>query len=124
MRQSGRYGPFDDTVLKGFPVPVPEDYILGIDSRNWTRKAASIGFRVAGWSSVGPGNVQSRSLPTKLPLGSNILFLGGAVYWIVRSRRFRLLECPFMIPALGLLTLLSTQTGSDWAFRYLLPVLL
>ncbi len=113
---------FRGTWIARLPVPLPSQYLLGFDSQKWEEE---LGFvRLSGGRIVKRGAWYSplETLAYKLPMGTLVLWIAVAGYWVVRSRGFRITEAVAALPAIALLIMLFTQTGLNWVVRYALPV--
>ncbi len=114
---------FRGTWLDSFPVPLPEDYIRGFDSQKWDEEFGF--FRLSHGRLVFRGTPISplTTLAYKLPMGTLVLILFSASFWLFRSRRRCIVECLVCAPVGLLLVLLGTQTGLNWPARYFLPAI-
>lgn len=113
---------FRQTWLGQLPVPLPEDYVLGLDSQKWEEE---IGFyRPAPAGGLVHGGAWYSPLVTvafKLPLGTIALILGSTVAGVICLRHLRY-DAIFMSILVAMFFLvLGSQTGLNWAARYSLP---
>lgn len=114
---------FRDTWMASIPVPVPANYLSGMDVQKYD-------FEVGKWSYLcgetkrgGWWYYYLAAMAVKIPLGAIALFVMaiGLVAW--RSE-FRPSFCDAMvllIPAIAILLLVSSQTGFNRYLRYVLP---
>jgi hypothetical protein len=125
-------GPHTDNRFRGtwlgeLVVPVPADYLLGIDLQ---RRDFEVGFHsyLAGqWRRAGEGGwwyYYLYALAVKLPLGFWGLFLGSLGLAFLRhpSRAAWWEELFLGLPALTVLAVVSSQTGFNHHMRYVLPL--
>ena len=112
---------FRGTILGSLPVPLPARYALGFDSQKWDEEQ--------GFSRLSRGHLQHRgtwaspfeTMFGKLPVGTLCLLALSLSYWCVKSRAAVLPEAIFALPGLAVLVVVVSQTGLNWAVRYLLP---
>ena len=114
---------FRPSVLGALPVPLPENYVLGLDSQ---KSEEEIGLlRLDGVKLVRGGRWHSpfRSLALKTPPGTLILLALTPIIWLARRPRPRVDDLAVIVTPLILLGALCTQTGLNWPYRYALPAL-
>jgi hypothetical protein len=113
------------TWLARCPVPLPEDFVMGLDEQKWQADAGSAGYLRGSWRVGGWWYYYLYALGVKLPLGTLCLFALGGALALCRSRyRAALLdELLLWLPAGAICLLISSQTGINGHFRYLLPML-
>lgn len=118
----GRGNRFIGTSVEDLPVPLPVDYVLGIDTikRNFesNSKLAYLGgkFRKTGW-----WYYYLYGLAVKVPVGTWLLVLLAAIVgW--RYRAVLRDELFVLGPALCYLAFTSSQTGLNSHVRYVLPI--
>jgi hypothetical protein len=113
---------FRESWLAGVPVPVPTDFVLGIDLQ---RRDFEAGFR----SYLG-GEIRHRgwwyyylyALAVKVPVGTAVLVLWGLFGAFRGLGGARLVdEAALWLPAFILLAFVSSQTGFNHHLRYVLP---
>ncbi len=111
---------FQGTFLAAFRVPLPADYLRGLDSQKWEEEIGffhlSAGRLVHGGSWYSP----MQTLWAKLPGGTLLLLILTAPWLAVRWRSnadIRLLLVTLAVFGL----FLSQQTGLNWVFRYMIP---
>ncbi len=115
---------FSDTPWAGLPIPVPSDYLLGIDIQKGD-------FEDFGRPSYLRGRFQERgwwyyyvyAAAVKVPLGTWGLVCGAVIYSIATRRCGSTLADTFILltPAVVVFVLVSSQTGFSHHFRYVLP---
>jgi 4-amino-4-deoxy-L-arabinose transferase-like glycosyltransferase len=116
---------FANTALGYLPVPLPRDYLLGMDTQKrdlegLERPSYLKGeFRSSGW-----WYYYLFGLLVKVPLGTWFLFVSTlALRVIVRDSNSRWRdEVILLTPALAILILVSSQSGFSEHFRYALPI--
>lgn len=116
---------FSGTLLGVLPVPFPEDYVRGIDVQKRD-------FEVGKWSYLrgeqkkgGWWYYYLYGLLVKTPVGALAVF-GLGLFWggLWPSCRFSLAEeVILLMPAIVVLTLVSSQTGFNRYVRYVVPAL-
>lgn len=117
---------FTGSLIGKLPVPLPENYVLGIDylKMEYERKYWSYlrgEWRMGGWSYY-----YVYALLLKEPIGLWLLVLVAAALALVRPQRYWTgwqEEILLAVPATVVLALVSSQTGFNHHVRYVLPVL-
>jgi len=131
VRQVGNR--FKDTWLGRIPVPVPKDYLMGMDIQKWDFESQMDSYLCGQWKKGGWWYYYLVALAIKEPLGVWVLFgLAGWVglrqLWGVWRRQGAWAEwlTIWLVPGLGLLSVLvfvSLQTGINHHLRYVLGCL-
>jgi len=114
---------FDDTALGEVPIPLPRNYVRGIDMqksdferRKWSYLRGEL--KLGGW-----WYYYLYAIGVKVPLGT-LLCVGLAIVCAVLGwgapRRWRH-ELVVLAPCVAVLVLVSSQTGFNRYLRYLLP---
>lgn len=115
---------FSDTTLGLLPVPLPEDYLLGIDAQRLDFERGLPSYRGGVWSARGWFSYYCYALALKLPLG--VLALSGLAFGTFLFKRGRG-ACPDELVLWGtfffLFLLISSQKGFSTHSRYILPAL-
>lgn len=119
---------FRGTWLGSVPVPVPEDWLRGIDvQRRDFEILPEIGpsYLRGEWRSGGWWYYYLYALGVKLPLGAIALILAGLTLAVLRHRTAATWrdELAIYLPAVAIITLVSSQTGFNHHVRYVLPAL-
>lgn len=117
---------FAGSPLSWLPVPLPRNYLLGLDSQKWEEE---IGLKnLSGGVLVNGGFWYSPfiTLAYKLPAGTILYFLLSVfaiAAWVLSGKDKKVHFEDFMFWTLGgsFLILLCTQTGVNWPIRYALP---
>lgn len=116
---------FRGTWLHGLPVPVPAEYLLGLDEQKSHSDYGYPAYLAGEWRSRGWWYYYLYGLAIKTPLGTFVLT--GLAAWLAwKQRSFRLGwydELTIWLPALVSFGLVSSQTGINSHFRYVLPAL-
>lgn len=118
---------FRDTFLAGWPVPLPEHYVLGFDDQAYDVDTMKFAKYLRGEVRIdrdGWWYYYLYCLLVKTPLGT--LFLGGLAALAVCRRTCRsdlASEACLAFTPLTILALVSSQTGLNSHLRYVLPVL-
>ena len=127
---------FADTWMAEIPVPLPENYVRGIDHQKsyFDRKLRSYlrgEWRLGGW-----WYYYLYAMLIKIPLGTWLLLIVAAIVFLIRRTAYRPSEdsssekmrgwrdeMVLAVPLLAILCLVSSQTGFSKNFRYVLPCL-
>jgi len=116
---------FADSWLGSLPVPVPRNYLLGIDAQKRDfenyRKAS---YLHGTWSPTGWWYYYFYAMAIKVPVGVLCLVLAtilGKLAGQLPSKRLRD-EAILLFPAIVILTFVSSQTGFSEHMRYVLPI--
>ncbi len=116
---------FRDTILASVPVPLPANYLRGIDVQKYD-------FEVGKWSYLRGEQKQGGwyyyyvyALAVKTPTGTLCLAILAIVvpFALSRFRGSWRDEIVLLLPAVAVLVLVSSQTGFNRYFRYVLPAL-
>lgn len=113
------------TWLENVPVPVPWNYLRGMDQQKADFEAGGNSYLLGEWSERGWWYFYIVALLFKEPLGTWGLFLlaiGSVALYRERMSRWRD-EVVLLIPALTVMALVSSQTGFTIYIRYVLPCL-
>jgi 4-amino-4-deoxy-L-arabinose transferase-like glycosyltransferase len=122
--------------LRWLPIPLPRDYLAGLDQQWSDLEGPNRSFLAGQWREEGWWYYYAYGLAVKEPLGTLALAALSAVFWaamIARNRwlrqvsrkRLRNMEAAWLLllcPALVFL-LASSQTGMNHHVRYVMPVL-
>ena len=115
---------FEGGVLEMLPVPLPKDFVYGVDmqKRDFERKAWSYlrgEWRMGGW-----WYYYAYAVMIKVPLGTWVLILMGLVSAVL-CREYRTSwrnELFLLLPGIAVFLLVSSQTGLNHHMRYVLSV--
>ena len=113
---------FHDSWLGRVPVPLPADYVQGLDveHRDFERHFRS--YLDGAWRRGGWWYYYLLALAYKVPTGTLLLALAG-IALAVRDRQARSLGMACVwLPAAAVLVAVSSQTGFDAHLRYVLPI--
>ena len=116
---------FSGTWLHRLPVPVPEDYVLGVDIQRSDFERGKYSYLDGEWRQGGWWYFYLHALAIKVPLGTWLLLLV-AISLAVSYRSYRVSvadELCLLLPAAAILVLVSSQTGFSIHSRYVLPML-
>lgn len=110
--------------MKSVPVPLPRDYLEGLDAQRAVMEGAHPVFLDGEWSVTGFPSYYPRTLLYKLPHLAKLLMLAGGCLWIIRPRvthpwRARVLVLAPIILLLGI----AGGTAMQLGVRYVLPIL-
>lgn len=121
---------FQDTLLGGTPVPLPQPYVEGIDLQRrdfeggWRPMYSYLRGeqRLGGW-----WYYYLYGLCVKVPIGAWVIVVAAVaaprVRRVLTGRKAWFENLLVMIPALAVFALVSSQTGFSRYFRYVLPCL-
>jgi hypothetical protein len=123
--RNGRSGNrFAGTWAGSYPIPLPADYVLGIDVQKRDFEAGLASYLSGKWQHQGWWYYYLYALAVKVPIGllilvmwSTLLTLGGHTC----SANWRE-ESILAFSALSILVLVSAQTGFNHHLRYVLPM--
>jgi 4-amino-4-deoxy-L-arabinose transferase-like glycosyltransferase len=110
--------------LGEIPVPLPANYVQGIDLQKRDFEVGGASYLRGQWQSRGWWYYYLYALAIKVPLGTWVLVLlaaGASLMGRGSPGRWRD-EVVLLAPALAVLTLVSSQTGFSHHMRYVLPM--
>ncbi|MGL4553747.1 MAG: ArnT family glycosyltransferase [Gemmataceae bacterium] len=115
---------FRDSPLGPIPLPVPADYVRGIDLQRVDFEAKFYSYLAGEWRTVGWWHYYLVGLALKVPLPTWALLLICAALLVARrpptcSWRD---DLALLLPIGAVLTLVSSQTGFNHHLRYILPL--
>jgi hypothetical protein len=116
---------FSHSWAASIPIPLPKNYLLGIDLQQKDFEDYGHRFYLSGvWSDSGWWYYYLYALSIKVPLGTWLLLILaiGAGRWTSARAAFRD-EVFLLAPPVMLLVIVSSQTGLNEHMRYVLPVL-
>ena len=116
---------FVGTWMEYLPVPVPADYVLGIDAQMHDFEMGGPSYLRGEWKLRGWWYYYLYALAVKVPLGTWVLVLLALLadaLWFRRLSAFNDRLILIVFPSI-LLALVSSQTGFSHHLRYVLPVL-
>jgi hypothetical protein len=107
------------------PVPLPSNYVQGIDSQKVDFERGMPSYLGGRWSERGQWYYYLYAMGVKLPAGTLLLLLASVIASIPARGRAHSArdELVLLLPALAILLLVSSQTGLAIHFRYILPAL-
>lgn len=115
---------FADTWMAGLPVPLPADYVQGIDmQRNDFERKGFESYMRGEWRDRGWWYYYLYVLAVKTPLGALVLLGLAIVLSAWRRQAARRDELLLLAPAAAILVLVSSQTGFNVHGRYVWPVI-
>ncbi len=116
---------FRNTILANIPVPLPYNYVRGIDLQKVDFEKGMESYLFGTWSERGWWYYYPIAACLKLPLGMIVLFALIIIVHIVWPGTFRLGrdELVLFVPAMVVFILVCSQTGFGRYVRYLLPSL-
>ncbi|MBN72974.1 MAG: hypothetical protein CME32_27280 [Gimesia sp.] len=116
---------FQDFWIGELPIPLPRNYLLGIDIQKKDFEAFNnVSFLRGKFRKRGWWYYYLYALAIKVPLGFWVLFVLTVIHALLpgKSNRFsRQDSFVLVIPALAILILVSSQTGINQHMRYVLP---
>lgn len=119
------YNRFQGTFLGELPVPLPENYVRGIDVQKRDFEQGMYSYLRGEWRDRGWWYYYFYAGAVKTPLGSLALMLL-AIWAFCRRKCYSADlrdEVVLLAPAVVVMTLVSSQTGFSHHLRYVLPVL-
>lgn len=107
------------------PVPVPVDYLTGMDLQKHDFERPHVNYLLGEHRQGGWWWYYLIGLGVKVPLGTILLAGAGAVmtFWKPERKNIWKELLPLWLPALVLFVLVSTETGMNRHVRYVFPVL-
>jgi hypothetical protein len=115
---------FADACWRWFPVPLPANYLQGIDSQRLDFERKRWSYLNGDWRYGGWCFYYLYALAIKLPLGTWCLIAISSVCCL--QRQYRLSgrnEIALLLPIGAVLALVSSQTGFSIHSRYVMPIL-
>jgi len=115
---------FSQSWLGNIPVPVPQDYLTGIDLQKIDFERGMPSYLNGEWKENGWWYYYIEALLLKVPLGTLLLllFAFGMSCWKRSENWFDWKnEIVLLAPAIVVFVLVSSQTGFSIYFRYILP---
>ena len=117
---------FSDSWLAGIPVPLPANYVLGIDHVKWEFERGYASYLRGEWRHGGWWYYYLYAMLVKLPVGTLLLVASAIVVFgfkCWRSPKDGWNDVLILAPAVAILFLVSSQTGYNHHVRYVLPAL-
>jgi hypothetical protein len=115
---------FAGTWLGAVPVPLPEDFVQGVDLQKWDFDRSRWSYLRGQWREEGWWYYYLYAAAIKIPLGTWCLMVMALVASVSRntSLRDRIHNAvPWALPMIAVVLLASSQTGLNKHFRYVLP---
>lgn len=116
---------FDGTIFSTFPIPLPSNFIQGIDTQRYEFERGLSSYLRGQWSEHGWWYYYLYALLIKMPLGTIFLFLL-AVFCTFFLKGYNTSwqgEMIILLPGIVLLAFVSSQTGFSIHSRYAIPAL-
>ncbi|MHB1423819.1 MAG: ArnT family glycosyltransferase [Gemmataceae bacterium] len=115
---------FRDTSFRWLPVPVPAEYLRGIDMQRYEFEHGYFSYLMGEWRSQGWWYYYLIGLTLKVPLSTWCLILIGLVLLIARrpSGCCWRDDLTLWLPVVVILGLVSSQIGFNHHLRYVLPL--
>lgn len=115
---------FAGTWAGALPVPLPYDYVTGLDLQKQDFEVGKFSYLAGEFKHGGWWYYYLYAAGVKLPLGLLLLIPIAAAAALDRRARLPLIDVlPLVIPPLVVFALVSSQTGFNRYFRYVLPAL-
>ncbi|MDR1480535.1 MAG: glycosyltransferase family 39 protein [Planctomycetaceae bacterium] len=119
---------FADTVVANIPIPLPANYVIGIDLQKVDFEKGLPSYLNGKWSDHGWWYFYLECVLLKFPLGTlglMLLAISFGLTGVIRKRsKFHLLdELILLTPAILIFIFVSSQTGFSRHFRYILPAI-
>ena len=115
---------FRNSWLGHLPTPLPEQYVLGIDAQRHSVEVGGMAFLYGTWKHHGWWYYYLAAASVKIPLGT-VFILGLATYSRCKGYRGAVTcrdDIVLLSPVVGTLIFVSSQTGMNQHFRYMLPI--
>jgi hypothetical protein len=114
---------FRDHWLGAIPVPLPREFLAGIDRQKVDFEGGLNSYLRGQWQPRGWWYYYLYGLAVKVPLGVLVLVVWGLILTLIgHASSGRLVdECFVWLPVLAILVLVSSQTGFSHHLRYVLP---
>ncbi|NQT14213.1 MAG: glycosyltransferase family 39 protein [Planctomycetes bacterium] len=114
---------FRDTWLEYIPVPVPREYLRGLDRQKWELDRPRLSYLRGQWRERGWWHYYLYAMAIKVPVGTWILALLALFLAIVdfRCRAPAKDEWLLLVMPAVVILLISSQTGFNKHLRYVLP---
>lgn len=115
---------FKDHWYGAIPVPVPSEFLAGIDRQKVDFELRLQSYLRGQWQRGGWWYYYLYGLAVKMPLGVLALIVGGLILTSIgHASSGRIVdECFVWLPVLAVLVLVSSQTGFNHHLRYVLPI--
>jgi hypothetical protein len=116
---------FRDSWLGILPVPLPSQYVQGIDQQKADFEAGLFSYLRGHWRQRGWYHYYLYALAIKVPLGIWVLVIWNLILaffsrygtWFIRD------DCMLWLPVLAILIFVSSQTGFNHHVRYVFPII-
>lgn len=123
LSAGGSANRFRGTVLESIPVPLPGNYVVGIDvQKRDFEKFGHPSYLRGTWREQGWWYYYIYAALVKLPAGTWCLIAAG-LCWCRRRGTAFVEILPLVAPPVAILLLVSSQTGINHHFRYVVPAL-
>jgi hypothetical protein len=112
---------FRETPWGNIPIPLPVSYVTGIDEQKMDFELKMASYLRGEWRDGGWWYYYLYGAVVKVPLGYWVIFALAAVVTVRARGDARWNAVVVLTPALAVFTLVSSQTGFNHHFRYVLP---
>ena len=121
----GNRNRFATAWLSTLPVPLPKNYVQGIDAQRLDFERGRRSYLNGEWKIGGWWYYYLYALAVKVPLGTWAIFLlaVGVTFFARRYSASWRDEMVLLLPSIAILVLVSSQTGFSIHSRYVLPML-
>ncbi len=119
--------------LAALPVPLPKDFVVGVDRQKAVMESKHPVFLDMAWSETGFAHYYLMTLVYKLPHSLHVLFLVAATcqlaaWWRTRRQAGSLplwswRRCTWLLVPAGMMILVASSSGMQLGIRYILPAL-
>jgi hypothetical protein len=114
---------FSESWIGMAPLPLPEQYVLGVDFQKIYFEQGLRSYLRGEWKTGGWWYYYLYGLAVKVPLGTWLLVFLGVATTVCGVTRGRLVDdLLLLVPALAVLVLVSSQTGFNKNLRYVMAV--
>jgi hypothetical protein len=120
--QSQGQNRFAESWLGYVPVPLPEDYVKGIDLQKRDFELGYQSYLAGEWKHGGWWYYYLYALAVKTPVGTLAIWILAAVFAFFRGPPWRE-QAALLIPSGLIFAVVSSETGFNHHFRYVLPAI-
>lgn len=114
---------FSRSPIGSVPVPLPFDYVLGLDVQKHDFERGHWSYLAGETKRGGWWHYYLYALAVKEPVGTIAIVCLGAGGWLVRQKPRIASDLVVLAPAIAVIVLVSSQTGFNRYLRYILPSL-
>lgn len=116
---------FSDSITGSIPVPLPRNFVEGIDLQKYDFEEGQPSYLRGEWRDHGWSYYYLYALAVKVPLGTGSIFaltIVSVCSTAIRKRAFRSEDLTLLLPPFSVFLLASFQLGFNKHLRYVLPI--